>query len=1051
MRFFKAASCRQFLLALAPLVLLIPILVLADAITLTERTVDGSYLGASHAVGIDFDSDGDKDLVTIAYQDGDVSWYRNNGSQSFTEVTIDGSLGAPIKLQVVDLDDDGDLDVAVADYGSDDLIWYENNGSMSFAAKQTIDSTIDGILDFHAVDLSGDGNDDLVATGRDDNTFAWYKNDGSESFTQIAIDSTLSCPYNVHTGDLDGDSDTDIISHSTCDSDVFWYQNSGTGSFTKVTIDTSVTNPRGIHIADIDDDGDKDFVISAAGVSDVLWFRNSGTGSFTRFTIDSNIAGAHGVHVADLDGDGDQDVLSTAQSDQDLIWYDNDGSETFTERTIDSAAGYPYWVSTADIDSDGDADVVSTDYNGGDVMWYEQAGTGYPDATAYSPTDNATGVSTTANLVITFDKATRAGTGTLTIKKSSDSSTVETITVSGALLSGNGSTQLTLNPSTTLSESTAYYVNWTGNAFKDTSGGHTTALSSTTTWSFTTGDFTAPATSGLSPADDATGVSPTANLVLTFDQVTRAGTGSLTIKRASDNSTVNTITTSGSTLSGNGSTELTFNPAVTLSGSTSYYINWTANAFKDTSMNHTTVLTSTSTWNFTTHETTAPTASSLSPADGATDVAVSANLIITFDEAVQGGSGTIILKKTSDDSILETISATGALVTGSGSTTITINPSTTLSDNTGYYVTVHGNAFRDSVRNYFAGISTSTTWNFQTAAAATPAAENTEESSGGGGGGGGSRSTTVRSIASALERRNESVPSVPAISPHETGRKDSPVDAAAQMPSDARVFQDVRPDDWFTPYIQTLHAAGIIEGYEDAQGQPTGLYGPSDPVTYGELAKMILLLSDLSGPETTDGADWALPYMAKAKGAGLTVYMTPKLAQEPATRGEVIRTALETYGIQVDGNPVHIFADLPDNHPATDAILDAWTLGIISGDGVPTDAPRTVRPDDAVNRSEIAKILSILKENFSPEPLIASPDALPDVTINLDTNAGQNKRYVGASTLNLRTDSRINATILDVLHQGAPLELLDIAHDNWAHVRLENGLEGYVWRDHLTR
>jgi hypothetical protein len=136
-----------------------------------------------------------------------------------------------------------------------------------------------------------------------------------------------------------------------------------------------------------------------------------------------------------------------------------------------------------------------------------------------------------------------------------------------------------------------------------------------------------------------------------------------------------------------------------------------------------------------------PSVSTLSPADNATDVSTTANLVITFDEAVQGGTGTIILKKTSDNSIVETITTTGGLLSGSGTTTITIDPSTTLADGTSYYVTIHANTFRDAAGNFFAGISSATAWDFETAAAvaassssSSSASVSAEEQQGGGGG-----------------------------------------------------------------------------------------------------------------------------------------------------------------------------------------------------------------------------------------------------------------------------------------------------------------------------
>ena len=89
------------------------------------------------------------------------------------------------------------------------------------------------------------------------------------------------------------------------------------------------------------------------------------------------------------------------------------------------------------------------------------------------------------------------------------------------------------------------------------------------------------------------------------------------------------------------------------------------------------------------------TLSSSSPADGATGVGADDNIVLTFSEAVDAESGNILIKKSSDDSTVETIDVTGGLVSGSGSTTITINPSTTLDEETSYYVTIAATAFDD--------------------------------------------------------------------------------------------------------------------------------------------------------------------------------------------------------------------------------------------------------------------------------------------------------------------------------------------------------------------
>lgn len=119
-----------------------------------------------------------------------------------------------------------------------------------------------------------------------------------------------------------------------------------------------------------------------------------------------------------------------------------------------------------------------------------------------------------------------------------------------------------------------------------------------------------------------------------------------------------------------------------------------------------------------------PTVSTLSPADNATGVAINSNLVITFDEEVDVETGNITIKKTSDNSTVETINVAGAQVTGTGTTTITINPSD-LANSVEYYVLIDATCFDDPSGNSYAGISSTTAWSFTTIAAAEAAAGTT--------------------------------------------------------------------------------------------------------------------------------------------------------------------------------------------------------------------------------------------------------------------------------------------------------------------------------------
>jgi sugar lactone lactonase YvrE len=111
----------------------------------------------------------------------------------------------------------------------------------------------------------------------------------------------------------------------------------------------------------------------------------------------------------------------------------------------------------------------------------------------------------------------------------------------------------------------------------------------------------------------------------------------------------------------------------------------------------------------------APIISTLLPLDDATNIIVSQNIELTFNENIFKGTGNIIIKKTSDNSIVETIDVATESVSIS-TTTATINPEIDLDLNTGYYIQVASTAFKDSSNNNYAGMSSTTALNFTTEA-----------------------------------------------------------------------------------------------------------------------------------------------------------------------------------------------------------------------------------------------------------------------------------------------------------------------------------------------
>ncbi len=171
-----------------------------------------------------------------------------------------------------------------------------------------------------------------------------------------------------------------------------------------------------------------------------------------------------------------------------------------------------------------------------------------PTVQSLAPADNETNFSPTSVFLMTFNQAVDVETGNITIKKTSDNSTVETISVSGGLVTGTGTTVITIDPSTNLSDLTEYYILVDATAFDDAAGNSYAGISSTTAWSFTTGDITAPTITSVS--SDKTNGSYTVGEVIDIDvtfseAVTSTGNVTVTLETGTTDQTC-TFTVSNS-------------------------------------------------------------------------------------------------------------------------------------------------------------------------------------------------------------------------------------------------------------------------------------------------------------------------------------------------------------------------------------------------------------------------------------------------------------------------------------------------------------------------
>lgn len=213
------------------------------------------------------------------------------------------------------------------------------------------------------------------------------------------------------------------------------------------------------------------------------------------------------------------------------------------------------------------------------------------------------------------------------------------------------------------------------------------------------------------PSDNAIQIAVNTGITLEWAGSLTAGDGNIILKKSADDSTVESFASSGIFLLTNmmtGNVSAILSLSSNLDEDTEYYILIDSAAFNEFDG-----ISSKTTLNFKTVDNNNPSLTSSSPSDDASNVTVSSDIVLTFNEAVDAESGNIDIVNTSTGETIE-IDVTGALLSGSGTTEITINPSSDLKHDTSYHVKIDSSAFDDAAGNSYAGVSSTTTFNFST-------------------------------------------------------------------------------------------------------------------------------------------------------------------------------------------------------------------------------------------------------------------------------------------------------------------------------------------------
>lgn len=304
-----------------------------------KETILANIKVPSHTEVVDFDNDGDKDVLVSALGyfppsdklAGKIFLLRQIAVGKFRQELIIEGVGRITDARPVDIDMDGDLDIAVSIFGGGnvgEISWLENLGENKYIKHDLV--KVSGALNVSPVDLNADGKIDLVSLiAQEYEMIIALINKGDGKFEQVSLIEAPD-PMFGSTGmklvDLDSDNDIDIL-------------------FTNGDAHDLQPDPKPYH--------------------GIQWLENKGNLNFQYHDI-GRFYGAATAVAGDMDSDGDIDVVASSWNNdwrdtkrQSLIWFENDGNQNFSRHNITSRPQSIVSLELKDVTGDDRLDILA--------------------------------------------------------------------------------------------------------------------------------------------------------------------------------------------------------------------------------------------------------------------------------------------------------------------------------------------------------------------------------------------------------------------------------------------------------------------------------------------------------------------------------------------------------------------------------------------------------------------------------------------------------------------------------------------------------------------
>jgi hypothetical protein len=334
----------------------------------------GIFYSPCSIVIIDFDSDGQLDIITANYDDNGIGIFFGHGDGTFglMQVYLTGSGSTPTYVTVGDFNNDNRLDIAVVNDGTDNvLVYFGSEYEVFYNGIPYSTGTGSRPWSLAIGDFNNDNRLDFATSNRYTNDIGVFLGYGNAPFGGIITYSIISIsqPYAAAIGDFNNDGRPDIVIANYGTNNIGILFGNGDGTFpTMFLYSTGIGSaPCSIAVGEFNNDNHLDIVVANCETDNLVILLGIGNGTFAIGAVYSTGDRSHpqSIAVADFDNNNIMDIAVANSGTSNILLLYGYGNGTFgNEESHPLGYDYlPYSIAANDLNQDGWMDIIIACYN----------------------------------------------------------------------------------------------------------------------------------------------------------------------------------------------------------------------------------------------------------------------------------------------------------------------------------------------------------------------------------------------------------------------------------------------------------------------------------------------------------------------------------------------------------------------------------------------------------------------------------------------------------------------------------------------------------------